>query len=405
MASSTMRWSWHNLPPGTAQPVEAPNKVINLEVKDVPAFRSEDYMPPENEMKARVDFIYSEDSPEKDAPAYWKKRGKKLNDQMEAFIGKRKAMEQAVGQIVGPADSPDVKLQKIYARVQQLRNTSYEVEKTEQEQKRSKEKDPENVEEVWKKQYGDGAELTWLFLALARAAGLDASGMWVSERRNYFFTPNSMDGRKLDENVVVVKVNGKDIFFDPGAAFVPFGMLPWSETGVQGLRLDKEQQFIGTEPRLPAPAARSSIRRKSELKLSDTGDLERQTDPHFHWIGSVASPRGRAPGRRRRAQEVPGRRSQGIHPGGLRSRANQHARLEEFHAFPRRGIYPESAWMDGRGRPPRAAPRRTLQCARKAFIRSRRPRAAYLLFFPLPTCRRYQHRTASGLADYHLPAP
>ena len=268
----TMRWSWHNLPPGTAQPAEAPNKVINLEVKDVPAFRSEDYMPPESEMKARVDFIYSEDSPEKDAPAYWKKRGKKLNDQMESFIGKRKAMEQAVGQIVGPGDSPDVKLQKIYARVQQLRNTSYEAEKTEQEQKRSKEKDPENVEDVWKKQYGDGIELTWLFLALARAAGLDASGMWVSERQKYFFSPNSMDGRKLDENVVVVKVNGKDTFFDPGAAFVQFGMLPWSETGVQGLRLDKDGgSWLPTT--LPS-SAESSIRRKGELKLSDTGDLE-----------------------------------------------------------------------------------------------------------------------------------
>ncbi len=65
-----MRWTWHNLPPGTSKPEEAPNKVINLEVKDVPAFQPEDYMPPENEMKARVDFIYSEDTFEKDAAVY-----------------------------------------------------------------------------------------------------------------------------------------------------------------------------------------------------------------------------------------------------------------------------------------------------------------------------------------------
>ena len=73
----------------------------------------------------------------------------------KAFIGKRKAMEQAVAEIVSPSDSPEVKLQKIYARVQQIRNTSYEAEKTEQEQKREKEKDPDNVETIWKKQYGD----------------------------------------------------------------------------------------------------------------------------------------------------------------------------------------------------------------------------------------------------------
>ena len=49
-----------------------------------------------------------------------------------------------------------------------------------------------------------------------------------------------MDGRRLDSNVVVVKLDGKDVFFDPGAAFTPFGMLPWIETGVQGLKLDKD---------------------------------------------------------------------------------------------------------------------------------------------------------------------
>jgi hypothetical protein len=37
--------------------------------------------------------------------------------------------------------APEAKLQKIYARCQQLRNTSYEVERTEQEQKRAKEKE------------------------------------------------------------------------------------------------------------------------------------------------------------------------------------------------------------------------------------------------------------------------
>ena len=268
----SMRWSWHNLPPGTAQPAETPNHIINLDVSDVPAFRSEDYMPPENELKARVDFIYSEDFPEKDAAAYWKKRGKKLNDGMESFINKRKTMQQVVSEIVAPADSADVKLQKIFARVQQLRNTSYELEKTEQEQKRNKEKDPENVEEVWKRQRGSGVELTWLFLALARAAGYDATGAWVSDRQRYFFTPQTMEGRKLNTNVVVVKVNGKDAFFDPGSLFVPFGMLPWSETGVPGLRLDKEGgSWIQTT--LPG-SAESTIRRKAELRLTETGDLE-----------------------------------------------------------------------------------------------------------------------------------
>lgn len=267
-----VRWSWNSLPPGTPQPAEGPDHVVRLEASDIPAFRTEDYMPPENELKSRVDFIYSDEMFEKEPDKYWQKLGKKRNGQMESFVGKRKAMEEALAGIVSPSDSPEVKLQKIYARVQQLRNTSYEVEKTEQEQKRNKEKEADNVETVWKKQYGNGWQLTWLFLALARAAGLQADGVWVSDRYNYFFAPQTMDGRRLDSNVVVVKLNGKDTFFDPGAAFAPYGMLPWVETGVAGLRLDKDGgAWLQTS--LP-DSKQSGIQRKAELKLTDTGDVE-----------------------------------------------------------------------------------------------------------------------------------
>jgi hypothetical protein len=196
-------------------------------------------------------------------------------------------MEEAVGQIVAAGDSAEIKLQKIYARVQQLRNTSYEEVKTEQEQKRDKEKDPGNVEAVWKKQYGTGTELTWLFLALARASGFETNGMWVPDRQNYFFSPQTMEGRRLDQNVVVVKLNGKDVFCDPGSAFTPFCMLPWLETGVNGLKLDREG---GSWLRTTLPqSSESRIARKGELKLSDTGDLEGKLT--FTFTGLEASHR------------------------------------------------------------------------------------------------------------------
>lgn len=267
-----LRWTWNRLPKESGEPKQAPNHVINLEASNIPAFQVEDYMPPANEMKSRVDFIYSDEPFETNPDVYWKKWGKKHYSQLESFIGKKHEMEQAVSEIVSPTDSSEVKLRKIYARVQQLRNTTFEPEKTEQEQKRAKEKLIENVDGIWKKQYGDGQQLTWLFMALARAAGFEASGMWVADRQNYFFFPQTMDGRRLDGNVVVVKVDGKDMFFDPGAAYVPFGMLPWSETGVKGLKLDKDG---GTWIDAPMPfPAESTIQRKGEFKLTDTGDLE-----------------------------------------------------------------------------------------------------------------------------------
>jgi transglutaminase-like putative cysteine protease len=266
-----LRWTWQQLPPG-ATPKPDARGVVEMEASNIPAFQIEDFMPPENELKARVDFVYDEDTPDSNPDRFWQRVGKKRNGALEGFVGKRKAMEDALAQIVSPNDAPEVKLRKIYDRVQQIRNTSYEIRKTEQEEKRDKEKAATNVEDVWKRGYGDGQQLTWLFLALARAAGFEAYGCWVANRRQYFFNPKLMKGGELDSTIVQVKVNGKDVYFDPGDAFTPYGMLTWSETGVTGLRLDNDGgSWIKTT--LPQPEE-SQTRRDAKLKLTDTGDLE-----------------------------------------------------------------------------------------------------------------------------------
>ena len=270
-----LRWSWPNgLPAGVPPPAETKgvSPLVHMEVNNIPAFQVEDDMPPEEAMKYRVDFNYSEDSVETDADRFWKKEGKKQNDHVESFVGKKKAMEEAVGTIVAAGDTPEVKLQKIYARVQKIRNTSYEVEKTAQEQKRAQVKGGGNAEDVWKRGYGDGDQITLLFLGLARAAGLDASAARISTRDDHFFVKNVMRARDLRTFVVVVKMNGKDMYFDPGAAFTPYGMLPWSETNTPGLKLDKEGcTWITTS--MPE-SGESQIERKANLKLTPDGNLE-----------------------------------------------------------------------------------------------------------------------------------
>jgi hypothetical protein len=267
-----LRWTWQNMPSGAAQAHEGPDHVIRLHVTEVPAFQTEELMPPEDELKARVDFTYSRDMPETDAHRYWDKVGKRLDGNLEAFIGKRKAMEDAVGEIVGPNDPAEVKLQKIYARVQQMRNTTFAVQKTEEEEKRVKEKEPANAEEVWNRGYGTKKDLNWLYLALVRAAGVEAYGVWAAERERYFFNPGLMQSGRLDSTMVLIKLNNKDIFCNPGAPFTPFGLLPWKETGIAGLKLDKKGS-VWIQTANPT-SAQARTERHANLTLSDTGDLE-----------------------------------------------------------------------------------------------------------------------------------
>lgn len=270
-----LHWSWPNgLPPDAPPPAEGKGvrPIISMEANNIPAFQVEDDMPPEEAMKYRVDFTYTEERIESDPDKFWKKEGKKQNDIAEGFVGKPKAMEQAVAETVAADDSPEVKLQKLYARAQKIRNMSYEEQKTEEEKKRSKEKGNGNAEEVLKRGYGYGDQITLLFLAMARAAGFEASAARISTRDDHFFAKNVLRARDLHTFVVLVKLNEKDVYFDPGSAFTPFGLLPWEETNVPGLKLDKDGgTWIMTS--LPG-SGDSQIQRKADLKLTQEGSLE-----------------------------------------------------------------------------------------------------------------------------------
>jgi len=267
-----LMWSWPNGLPQGAKPPTNEGKIVRLETEDVPAFQVEDYMPPENALKFRIDFTYTYGDPETDETKFWKKLGKEWNGSFEKFVDKKKAMEQAVSQIVSAGDSPEAKLQKIYARVLQLRNTSFDREKTAQEEKREKLKDINNVEDVLKYGYGSARAINWLFIALARAAGVDAHCVYVSSRSNYFFSRKSLNPDQLNADVVLVKLQGKDLYLDPASKFAPFGVVPWYETDVDGMLLDKDGGTWVHTSGLDSSFAK--IERKADLTLADDGTLE-----------------------------------------------------------------------------------------------------------------------------------
>jgi Domain of Unknown Function with PDB structure (DUF3857) len=271
MGFVTLRRTWQNLPPG-ARPVDNSDGSVSMEAHDIPPFQTEEFMPPPNELKARVDFSYEMGRQENDPDEFWKLVGKTRNDQLENFVRTQKTILEAAAQIVAPNDAPEVKLRKIYDRVQQIRNTSFELHKTQQEEKREKEKIDLNVGDVWKRGYGNTWQLDWLFLALVRAAGFQAFGCWVSSRAEYFFTSRTMQSGHLNEPAVLVKLDGKDLYFNPGAEFAPFGMLNWSETGAAAMRLDKDGgAWIKTT--LPK-SSESRMERVAKLRLTEAGGLE-----------------------------------------------------------------------------------------------------------------------------------
>lgn len=129
-------------------------------------------------------------------------------------------------------------------------------------------------------------QITWLYLALVRAAGIEAYPVYASARNQYFFLPKMMNASQLNANVVLLKLNGKDVYCDPGTAFAPFGLLPWAESGATGLKLDKDGgSWVQT--RLPE-SSESKIERKADLRLRDDGTLEGKVTINFSGLEALS---------------------------------------------------------------------------------------------------------------------
>lgn len=278
--SFNLSWTWSALP-GKAEPLNHKG-VIEYDAENIPAFQAEDYIPPEDTLKGRVQFFYFFTPAPKDAHDttwFWKGQGDKQAQVVEAFIKKDKNLSREAAALSSPSDPPDVKLHKIYDRVQQVRNLSFEAEKTEQEAKREKLNDNNDVGDVLKHGYGWGYQINDLFVALARAAGFNAAIVEVAQRDERFFAPQVLDWSQLTANLTVVNVGGKDEFFDPATRYCPHGLVPWTENSTQGYQLDKDGATSIKVP--PSPSSDTIISRKATLAISDDGGVTGQFEVSF----------------------------------------------------------------------------------------------------------------------------
>ena len=261
------------LPAGTA-PKQIANGSYVMVVNDIPGVVDEPLMPPEKPIEARVDFQYvSQDEPSPTEPSdhYWNEYGKKIDANLERFIDKKSALDQALSTIVSPADPPETKLRKIYVRVQQLRNLNLEDAKTRQENKDENVKPNDNVEDVLKRGYGSGRQINYLFVGLARSAGFDATELYVAPRNEDVFIPQRNDAEQLTDDLVWVHAGSQDYYLDPAARYFPFGLLPWYETEVRGIRVDKHGATMANTPDPASPDA--TIVRKGDLEIKNDGSI------------------------------------------------------------------------------------------------------------------------------------
>jgi len=254
---------------GSAGTGPSQRKKMVMDVENIEGVEEETYMPPILEMRPRIEFFYAlERLPSADE--YWRQKAKELAGFFESYMDRRGAMEAQLGSIANHQDSHDVKLQKIYDYVRSLRNLTYDPRLSIKEIIKMPKNN--NVEDIVKHGYGTDIQLNLLFVALARAAGVEAYPVAVAGRDELVFHKEILKMKQLTSLVALVRDGGKEQYFDPAMPMCPFGTLPWEFTAVTGLRLDKKAPaFITTPTPVPANAALS---RQGDFKLDADGNLE-----------------------------------------------------------------------------------------------------------------------------------
>ncbi|HKD79931.1 MAG TPA: DUF3857 domain-containing protein [Candidatus Angelobacter sp.] len=259
---------YSHMPPNI-KPVQK-HESYEMDVDSMPPFESEGYMPPEDDYKPQMRFFYV--SPTISAPdRFWQDAGRKWNDDVEHFVGNHKEVAQAAAEAIGSETDSEQKLRKLYARAQQIRNLSYERERSEQEQKKEHLKDNENAADVLSRGTGYRDDITRLLVALARSAGFEASIVQVGDRKYKFFDRSLLSRRQLYTELAVVSLGGKDVYLDPGTKFCPYGYIRWIRTSATGLKLDKKGGTFVTVP--PAPYDKAVTERIADVELAADGTL------------------------------------------------------------------------------------------------------------------------------------
>jgi hypothetical protein len=239
-----------------------------LDLTDIPPIPTDDWMPPLNTIRWRVEFYYTYATSGVD---FWDSEGKRWAKDVEHFTNPSGKIKDAVAQIVAPTDTDEQKARKIYAAVMKLDNTRFTRRKSEAERKAEKLKAIKDAEDVWKQQSGSDDEITLLYVAFARAAGLKVWPMKVVDRSRAIFDPRYLSVDQLDDYIAIVELNGKEVFLDPGQKMCPFGSLKWTHAYGSGFRLSGKGATLSTAP--PETYKDAVVQRVADLTIDPSGNV------------------------------------------------------------------------------------------------------------------------------------
>ncbi len=260
---------------GIVTPDKAPVKLqynkgeFVTDLTDVPQSPDDDWMPPTNTIRWRVEFFSTSAD---NIDRFWKSQLLTWGLDIDSFIAPSATIRKAAESLISPGDTDEQKARKIYAAVMKLDNTDFSREKSEAERKKDKLKEIKRIEDVWKNQAGNSNELALLYVSLARAEGLKTWPMWVVDRSRAIFNNAYLSTWQLDDYIAIVNLGGKEAYLDPGQKECPFGVLQWTHTLAGGFRETDGGSRIDRTPALTYK--QNAVTYNADLSVDADGNMQ-----------------------------------------------------------------------------------------------------------------------------------
>jgi len=235
---------WSQLPPGVTLKSDATGR-FSLDLEDVPPVPQEEWMPPIQSLLYHVFFYYMS---ARNTGDFWTSEAKRWSKEVDHFAEPTKPIREAVSALVAPGDSDLDKARKLYDAVQALDNTDFSRKKGQVELKELGLHAAKRAEDTWSQKSGSSDDIALLYLAMLRAAGLTAYGMRVVDRAENTFTLSYLNFDQLDDDVVILSLNGKEIVLDPGEKMCPFQAVHWRHSGAGGVRESADGRDAANTP-------------------------------------------------------------------------------------------------------------------------------------------------------------
>ncbi|HKG22413.1 MAG TPA: DUF3857 domain-containing protein, partial [Blastocatellia bacterium] len=224
------------------------NDTYDIKVEDIPPFRRESLMPPEQSVKI-WGWLYYSDEAETDPVKYWREYAKRAHDRANNETFPSRAIRRVVDSITLSTEGSREKVARIYDYIQnEIQNVGVGAE-GEDGPDDAKAKRNNTADETILRRYGTPREINRLFVAMLRAAGLDARVAELTTRDESFFHHSFPDAFQFNSEVTaVLGRDGAVQFYDPGTAYCPLGLLSWEKESVPALVYGKRDSLFVETP-------------------------------------------------------------------------------------------------------------------------------------------------------------